>query len=100
MLVSPTAMLLGLLMSAAQSSGALDTRSQASIVITVSVAPRSWVAGDGSFCSNVAPTRFALRGKDGRSYPALVADARCGPSAASRLDLKAQPGQMLMIVAE
>lgn len=100
MLVSPTAMLLNLLLAAAQASGALDARSQASIVITVSVAPRSWVAEDGSICSNVAPTRFGLRDEDGRSYPALAADARCGAAAASRLDLKAEPGQLLMIVAE
>ena len=82
-------------------SAASERTARATVIISVSVAPRTWRADDGALCSNLPADSFGVVDARGaRNVPHDPA-GRCGADAASRIDpVRADPGKILLIVPD
>jgi len=88
------------ILSLLAAAGQMGPVARASVIIRVSVAPRHWIGADGSLCSNLSPSTFDVQDRVGRTRRPATADAKCGLGAASQLNLRAEPGELLIISAE
>lgn len=82
-------------------AAAAERTARATVIISVSVAPRTWRADDGALCSNLPADRFGVvDGRGNRNMPHDPA-GRCGAGAASRIDpVRADPGKILLIIPD